>query len=168
MRGLGRMLMTAVGDSLMARPDTLGLKERIKTNREKVETLRNPLIQKRFVEQGVSPEKIAEVRGMLARELGAQEDSLYQERIKPALAAGWKGRGGNWTYESPDSVDTPQGRRPRVRETLTGVIPLSAEHRELGQMGEQIRAEANLSPEERMQLMEKRMRDRMNSMRRNP
>ena len=162
MRGLSRMLMQAVGDSLIARPDTVGLKERIKTNREKVETLRNPLIQQRLTEQGVSPEKIAGVRGMLARELGAQEDSLYQERIKPALAAGWKGRGGNWSYESPDSVDTPQGRRPRVRQQLTGVIPLSAEHRDLENMGTRMEEEKDLSLDEQIRRMRERMAARRN------
>ena len=162
MPGMRQMLMQAVGDSLMARPDTVGLKERIKTNREKVETLRNPLIQRRFVEQGVSPEKIAEVRGMLARELGAQEDSLYQERIKPALAAGWKGRGGHWSYESPDSVDTPQGRRPRVRQQLTGVIPLSAEHRDLENMGTRMEEEKDLPLDERIRRMRERMAARRN------
>ena len=157
MRGIGRMLMQAVGDSLLARPDTVGLKKRIVENREKVENLRDPMVQRMLQEKGVAPERIAGLRGMLGRELDAQEDSLYQERIKPAVAAGWKGRGGNWTYESPDSVDTPQGRRPRVRETLTGVIPLSAEHRELGTMGERMKEEANLPLDERIRLMRERM-----------
>jgi hypothetical protein len=162
MRGLGRMLMTAVGDSLMARPDTVGLKKRIVENREKVQEIGNPLLQEMLRKDGISQERIDAMRGMLGRQLGAQEDSLYQERIKPAVAAGWKGRGGNWTYESPDSVDTPQGRRPRVRQTLTGVIPLSAEHRDLENMGARMEEENALPLDERIRRMRERMAARRN------
>jgi hypothetical protein len=156
------MLMTAVGDSLMARPDTVGLKKRIVENREKVQEIGNPLLQEMLRKDGISQERIDAMRGMLGRQLGAQEDSLYQERIKPAVAAGWKGRGGNWTYESPDSVDTPQGRRPRVRQTLTGVIPLSAEHRDLENMGARMEEENALPLDERIRRMRERMAARRN------
>jgi hypothetical protein len=152
------MLMQAVGDSLVARPDTVGLKKRIVENREKVQEIGNPILQEMLRKDGIPQERIDAMRGMLGRQLAAQEDSLYQERIKPAVAAGWKGRGGSWSYESPDSVDTPQGRRPRIRQQLTGVIPLSAEHRELETMGERMDEEANLPLDERI----RRMRERMN------
>jgi len=156
------MLMQAVGDSLIARPDTVGLKKRIVENREKVKEIGNPMLQEMLRKDGVSQDRIDAMRGMLGRQLAAQEDSLYQERIKPAVAAGWKGRGGSWTYESPDSVDTPQGRRPRVRQQLTGVIPLSAEHRELETMGERMDEEANLPLDERIRRMRERMASRRN------
>jgi hypothetical protein len=162
MRGIGRMLRQAVGDSLIARPDTVGLKKRIVENREKVQEIGNPILQEMLRKDGISQDRIDAMRGMLGRQLAAQEDSLYQERIKPAVAAGWKGRGGNWTYESPDSVDTPQGRRPRVRQQLTGVIPLSAEHRELETMGERMDEEANLPLDERIRRMRERMASRRN------
>lgn len=162
MPGMREMLMRAVGDSLIARPDTVGLKDRIRTNRERMDEIGNPILQEMLRKDGIPQERIDAMRGMLGRQLAAQEDSLYQERIKPAVAAGWKGRGGNWTYESPDSVDTPQGRRPRVRQQLTGVIPLSAEHRELEGMGDRMEAEKDLPLDEQIRRMRARMASRRN------
>lgn len=80
MRNIGRMLMQAVGDSLLARPDTVGLKKRIVENRERVAEAANPAFQEFLRKDGIPQERIDAVRKKMGNELAAQEDSLSSMR----------------------------------------------------------------------------------------
>ena len=164
---------------LTAAPDTVGLKERINAGKEAQAILSSPemleMMRQRAREmRGAEGDSLMDARIIPAmrddaKQLYARRDSLYQERIKPALAAGWKQMGGGmWRRESPDSVDTPKGRVPRKVENFQGVggvIPESAEHKRLIEDVMRMREEDKLPFEEQMRRQQERTRERMRQMR---